>query len=149
LRSLRFVVVCVLLAVGMAAARPAHYSMGPAHRFEPTAGDEASFISFANDITIDTRTGEPALPAGLKLAQAADQSQYYIVQFTGPFLRQWFRELDRSGIKTFGYLPNYAVLAQLTPDQRQLVAALPMVRWTRPAPERSSSWSCPRPTRTR
>jgi hypothetical protein len=129
LRSLRFVVICVLLAVGMAAARPAHYSMGPAHRFEPTAGDEASFISFANDITIDTRTGEPALPAGLKLAQAADQSQYYIVQFTGPFLRQWFRELDRSGIKTFGYLPNYAVLAQLTPDQRQLVAALPMVRW--------------------
>jgi hypothetical protein len=118
-----------MIAAGMAAARPAHYSMGPVHQFEPTAGDEANFISFANDITIDTRTGEPALPAGLRLSPAADQSQYYIVQFTGPFLRQWFRELDHSGIKTFGYLPNYAVLAHLTPDQRQYVASLPMVRW--------------------
>jgi hypothetical protein len=103
--------------------------MGPVHRFEPTAGDEANFISFANDITIDTRTGEPALPSGLTLAPAPGQDQYYIVQFTGPFLRQWFRELDRNGIKTFGYLPNYAVLARLTPDQQQFVASLPMVRW--------------------
>jgi hypothetical protein len=103
--------------------------MGPVHRFEPTAGDEANFISFANDITIDTRTGEPALPAGLTLAPTAGQDQYYIVQFTGPFLHQWFRELDRNGIKTFGYLPNYAVLARLTPDQRVFVASLPMVRW--------------------
>jgi hypothetical protein len=129
MRGLQSFVLCLLFAVGMAAARPAHYSMGPVHRFEPTAGEEANFISFANDITIDTRTGEPALPAGLRLSPAADQSQYYIVQFTGPFLRQWFRELDRSGIKTFGYLPNYAVMAKLTPEQRELVASLPMVRW--------------------
>jgi subtilisin family serine protease len=129
LKGLQSVVLCLMIAAGMAAARPAHYSMGPVHQFEPTAGDEANFISFANDITIDTRTGEPALPAGLRLSPAVDQSQYYIVQFTGPFLRQWFRELDHSGIKTFGYLPNYAVLAHLTPDQRQYVASLPMVRW--------------------
>ena len=130
MRNLQSVILCVVLAAGLAAARPAHYSMGPVHRFEPTAGDEANFISFANGITIDTRTGEPALPAGLKLAPTAGQSQYCIVQFTGPFLRQWFRELDRNGIQTFGYLPNYAVLARLTPDQQQFVASLPMVRWT-------------------
>ena len=129
MRGLQSLVLCLLLVVGLAAARSAHYNMGPVHRFEPTAGDEANFISFANDITIDTRTGEPALPAGLRLSPAADQSQYYVVQFTGPLLRQWFRELDRSGIKTFGYLPNYAVLAHLAPDQRQYVASLPMVRW--------------------
>jgi hypothetical protein len=129
LRGLQSVVLCSTLVVGLAAARPADYNMGPVHRFEPTAGDEANFISFSNDITIDTRTGEPALPSELRLSPAVDQSQYYIVQFTGPFLRQWFRELERSGIKTFGYLPNYAVLAHLTPDQRQYVASLPMVRW--------------------
>ena len=129
MRSLQSVVLCLVLAVGLAAARPGYYSMGPAHRFDPTAGEEANFVSFANNITIDTRTGEPALPSELRLSPAADQNQYYIVQFTGPFLRQWFRELERSGIKTFGYLPNYAVLAQLTPDQRQYVASLPMVRW--------------------
>jgi subtilisin family serine protease len=128
-KSLQSVIVCVLLAAGLAAARPAHHNMGPVHRFEPVAGDEVNFISFANDITIDTRTGEPALPAGFKLVPTAGQSQYYIVQFTGPFLRQWFRELDRNGIKTFGYLPNYAVLASLTADQRQFVTSLPMVRW--------------------
>ena len=129
MRNLQSVILCTLLAAGLAAARPAHYNMGPVHQFTPAVGDEANFISFANDITIDTRTGEPALPAGLKLAPTAGQDQYYIVQFIGPFLRQWFRELDRNGIKTFGYLPNYAVLAHLTPDQRQYVASLPMVRW--------------------
>jgi len=129
LKGLNFVMLCLLLAVGLAAARPSHYSMGPAHRFEPAAGEETNFVSFANGFTIDTRAGEPALPAGLRLSPAADESQYYIIQFTGPFLRQWFNDLDRSGIKTFGYLPSYAVLAHLTPDQRAFVASLPMVRW--------------------
>jgi hypothetical protein len=130
MRGLQSFVLCLLLVLGLAAAHPAHYSMGPVHRFEPAVGEEVNSISFANGITIDTRAGEPALPAGLKLDAAVDQSQYCIVQFAGPFLHQWFRELDRSGIKTFGYLPNYAVMAKLTPQQRELVASLPMVRWT-------------------
>ena len=129
MRHLRSVALCILLAAGLAAASPALYNMGPAHQFTPVAGDEANFISFANGITIDTRTGEPALPSGLALAPAAGEEQYYIVQFTGPFLRQWFRDLERLGIRTFGYLPNYAVLANLTPAQQQQVASLPMVRW--------------------
>ncbi len=120
---------CFILAVGPAAARPAIHSMGPAHRFEPAVGDEVNLISFANGVTIDTRVGEPELPAGLKLEPAAGQSGYYVVQFSGPFLRQWFRELDRAGVKTFGYLPHYAVLALLSPDQRAYLASLPMVHW--------------------
>ncbi|MBM3332449.1 T9SS type A sorting domain-containing protein [candidate division WOR-3 bacterium] len=129
MKGLKSVVVCLIITVGLVAARPAHYSMGPAHRFEPAAGEEANFISFANDISIDTRIGEPTLPAGLSIEPAADQSQYYIVQFTGPLLQQWFRDLERNGVSTFGYLPNYAVLAYLTPDQRAYVELLPMVRW--------------------
>jgi len=128
-KGLQSVVLCLILAVGLAAARPAIYNMGAVHRFTPTAGDEVNSISFANGITIDTRTGEPALPAGLKLNAPAGQSEYYIVQFNGPLLRQWFSELDRAGIKTFGYLPHYAVLALLSPDQRAYVASLPMVHW--------------------
>ena len=58
-----------------------HYSMGPAHRFEPTTGDEARFISFANGIIIYTRTGEPNLPAGLAAREAPGQVGYYIIQF--------------------------------------------------------------------
>jgi len=129
LRNLQSFVLCLILAVGLAAARPAIYNMGAVHRFTPTAGDEVNSISFANGITIDTRTSEPALPAGLRLNAAAGQSAYCIVQFSGPFLRQWFRDLDRAGIKTFGYLPQYAVLARLSPDQRAYVASLPMVHW--------------------
>ncbi len=129
MKGLQSLVLCLLLVIGLAVARPALYSMGPVYRFEPTAGDEVNSISFANGITIDTRAGEPALPAELRLSPATDQSQHYIVQFSGPLLQQWFSELRRAGIKTFGYLPNYAALAQLTPEQRQYVAALPMVRW--------------------
>jgi hypothetical protein len=103
--------------------------MGPAHRFDPAAGEEANFISFANGIVIDTRAGEPALPAALAFEPTAKESRYCIVQFTGPFLEQWFRDLKREGIRTFGYLPHYAVLAHLTPEQEAYVASLPMVRW--------------------
>jgi len=129
LRSLRLAVLCLFFVVGLAAARPAHYSMGPAHRFDPAAGEEANFVSFANGIVIDTRAGDPALPAAFTFEPTAEESRYCIVQFTGPFLEQWFRDLKREGIRTFGYLPHYAVLARLTPEQEAYVASLPMVRW--------------------
>jgi hypothetical protein len=119
-----------MLAVGLAAARPAVYSMGPTHSFNPVAGDEVNFISFANGITIDTRTAGPALPAGLATAETPGQADYWIVQFTGPFRTQWLDELKHVGVSAFGYLPNYAVMAKMTPEQRELVASLPMVRWT-------------------
>jgi hypothetical protein len=131
LRRSLYVTLFVALACGIAAAVPAsHYNMGAAHRFTPAAGENASLISFANGIVIDTRLGQPALPAGLSVAETPGEAQYCIIQFTGPFLREWFDQLERDGITTFGYLPQYSVLASLTPEQRAYVSSLPMVRWT-------------------
>jgi hypothetical protein len=129
LKALRFVFLfAALLGIGL--ARPRVYSMGPVHRFDPVAGDEVNTISFANGISIDTRTSGPALPPGLSAAETPGQAQYYIIQFSGPIRAQWFDELKRVGVDAFGYLPNYAVLANLTSEHRSAVAGLPMVRWT-------------------
>lgn len=67
MKSLQSYVLCLLLALGLAAARPAHYSMGPVHQFDPTAGDELNSISFANGITIDTRTAARPCPPDSRL----------------------------------------------------------------------------------
>jgi len=125
------VALLALLVVSAFAARPSesHYSMGPSRRFEPSAGEEANFISLANGITIDTRTGEPDLPAGLTAREVPGQSGYYIIQFEGPIQREWVRDLERQGIRPFGYLPNYAMLCRLGREQQALASNFPQVRW--------------------
>jgi hypothetical protein len=124
------VVPLVILAVGLVAASPVnHYRMGVSHRFEPVAGEEVNYVSFANGIVIDTRVGEPNLPAGLATQTAPGFVGYYIIQFEGPIRREWVRELERNGISAFGYLPNYAMLGRLSEEQRDLVRSLPGVRW--------------------
>jgi hypothetical protein len=120
-----------LLALSAFAARPSgsHYSMGPTRRFEPSAGEEANFISLANGITIDARTGEPALPAGLTAREVPGRDGYYIVQFEGPIQREWVRDLERQGLQPFGYLPNYAMLCRLDREQLDLASGSRRVRW--------------------
>jgi len=103
--------------------------MGPVQRFTPQTGQEIWHIGFANGFVIDTRGKEPALPPALRIIESSDAPQYYIIQFTGPLQNRWQKELAQHGIRTFGYLPNYAVIAKLTPEQRRLVAQLAMVRW--------------------
>ncbi len=129
----RKLVLAVLVALATSAlAMPSsgsHYSMGPVHRFEPTSGDEANSISFANGIVVDTRTGEPELPPGLAARLEPGEVGYYIIQFEGPIRHEWVRELERRGIEPFGYLPNYATLGRLDREQYDLVKTLPRVRW--------------------
>jgi len=120
----------VLLVAGLAAASPAdHYRMGASHRFEPAAGDEANYVSFTNGFVVDTRAGEPSLPAGLATQSAPGEVAYYIIQFEGPIRREWVSELERRGVSPFGYLPSYAMLGRLTQEQRDLVRTLPGIRW--------------------
>lgn len=107
-----------------------HYNMGPVMRFVPEQGAEAFRITFSNGYAIDTRVGEPQLPAGLALRGPEADGQCHIIQFTGPVRQNWLRELHRLGIATFGYLPNYATLARLTPAQQAALGGLPFVRWS-------------------
>ncbi len=105
-----------------------HYDMGPARQFTPQVGDEANYVQFSNGYLIDTRIGEPPLPAELRLDGSA-ASQYYIVQFTGPIDQTWVSLLHRQSIGVFGYLPHYAMLARLDASQVAQVKAQPFVRW--------------------
>jgi hypothetical protein len=131
--NLVIIVLALLAASALAAASSgSHYSMGPTRRFEPTTGDEANFISFANGITVDTRTAGPNLPAGLEALEEQDQVGYYVIQFEGPIRREWVRGLERRGIEPFGYLPNYAMLGRLDRQQYDLVKTSARVRWIGP-----------------
>ncbi|MBM3315907.1 hypothetical protein FJY71_08765, partial [candidate division WOR-3 bacterium] len=118
------------ILAGIAPALPAsHYDMGPARHFAPEPDATAWLIGFSNGITLDTRLGEPVLPAGLRINESAASELYYVIQFTGPLQQRWLRRLERLGVAPFGYLPHYAVLARLDRGRRSVVAALPEVRW--------------------
>lgn len=118
----------LLPSVPVLALPAGHYNMGPARRFTPASG-EVRFISFSNGYVIDTKKGEPDLPHNLRLAENLTGNQYCIIQFTGPIEQNWFRRLEASGIRTFGYLPQYAVLARLDAGQKEYVSSLPFVNW--------------------
>ncbi len=124
------IITSVILALGLTAlyARPFnHYRMGQTYRFTPVAGEEINYISFSNGYTIDTRYGEPRLPENLRITNAS--ANYYIIQFTGPIQSRWHRELKQLGINTIGYLPSYATIARLTPEERSRLENLPYVHW--------------------
>ncbi|UCG43769.1 MAG: S8 family serine peptidase, partial [candidate division WOR-3 bacterium] len=121
--------VCFVFGPGMALV-PDHYDMGPAYVFSPEQGDEVNTISFSNGFTADTRTGESRVPEHLRASEDAAGERYRIVQFIGPIRQDWLRALRRLGVEPFGYLPHYAVLAKLGPEQLARVRKLPMVNWT-------------------
>ena len=130
MKSLGVLILSLTLAAAVAQARPdSLYDMGPVGYFTPEAGGEANLISFSNGYTIDTRVGEPQLPAELRLAEPGPEPCYCLVQFTGPIRQDWLRRLQDLGVKPTGYLPSYAVLAKLDSAARAAVGALGMVRW--------------------
>ncbi len=112
------------------ASMAGHYSMGSAGRFTPEPVVDAHLVGFANGYAVDTRVGEPEIPPEWRIDDSYADELYYIVQFTGPLNRSWFREIEREGVRAFGYLPHYAVLARMTREQHAAVAGMPMVRWT-------------------
>ncbi|MEO0108799.1 MAG: hypothetical protein ABIK62_06475, partial [candidate division WOR-3 bacterium] len=118
----------VALFVSIAAAF-AKYDMGPAYSFTPEPEPNATLITLANGLCFDTREGEPPLADRFRLDEPEDRPITRIIQFRGPIRPEWRAELERLGVKSFGYLPRYAVLARLGPDQSDRVRELPMVRW--------------------
>jgi hypothetical protein len=129
--SLSAIAVLIILTFGFcfASTKSSHYKTGPTYSFIPEPENEAYLISFSNGIIIDTRVGEPEIPEILRIDEPWEESIYYIIQFNGPIRQQWFRELKRLGIKTIGYLPNYAVLGKMNRLEKSAVSSLPMVHW--------------------
>ena len=59
-----------------------------------------------------------------------DAGIYRIVQFKGPVQEAWKDAVAGKGAVLFGYLPNYAFIVRMSPEQERAVKQLPFVRWT-------------------
>ncbi len=79
--------------------------------------------------TFDPLEEEPPLPAGQRLSVQADRPATYLVQFTGPVRDVWKRQVERVGARLYGYIPDHAFLARMTPAVAEQVRSLPFVRW--------------------
>jgi hypothetical protein len=56
----------------------------------------------------------------------------FLIQFVGPVQEAWKTNVERAGVRLYGYIPDYAFIARLgdaTPEQMQ---QLPFVRWVGP-----------------
>ena len=63
-----------------------------------------------------------ALPPGLTVA--AQNSQYWIVQFGGPILPEWRAALEAEGAEVVAYLPDYAYKVRMNQGQAKQVEEL-------------------------
>ncbi len=107
-----------------------HYDMGSTYTFTPVPCADAHLISFSNGFVINTKINEvtPPIPERLRIAES-EEKLIYIIQFIGPIRQEWFKELARYNIETFGYLPHYAVLAKMTKREKEIISHLPMINW--------------------
>ncbi|MEO0107960.1 MAG: hypothetical protein ABIK62_02150, partial [candidate division WOR-3 bacterium] len=129
MNSKGLIVLPLFLLVTMPEAGSGSGLVGRVTTFSPETGDESYRISFVNGFSIDTREGTPSLPDRLRIDEPGPGRLLRIVQFSGPLRQEWMRELEQMGIRVFGYLPNYAVLAMMEPAQCEAVPVLGCVNW--------------------
>ncbi|MGB3340708.1 MAG: S8 family serine peptidase [bacterium] len=100
--------------------------------FNPVIYGNASRIEFSNGISFDTRilgkSGEPYLPAGMEYKK--EESDYYIVQFTGPLYSNQKDWLSNKGIGIHFYIPHYGFVCTIEDiNDLDQVRAHPTVTW--------------------
>jgi subtilisin family serine protease/uncharacterized membrane protein len=77
--------------------------------------------------TFDPLRESPPIPDDLKEDRSGG---YSILQFNGPVQQAWKDQVTALGAVLYGYLPDYAFIARMTPSQEKAVRQLPHVRWT-------------------
>jgi subtilisin family serine protease len=79
---------------------------------------------------IDTREGEPALPAGLHIDEYEFGSDgRYIVQFIGPVKEEWKIALSNLGVEVGDYLPYNSFIVKMNTQTLDKVSDLRFVQW--------------------
>jgi len=53
----------------------------------------------------------------------------YIIQFNGPIMDEYKRQLKNFGVKFYGYIPNYAFIVRMNDAIRKEIETLPFIRW--------------------
>ena len=74
------------------------------------------------------------LPSALRVASEgkAGQPATYLLQFGGPVTDDWKAEVQRLGVRLYGYVPEHAFIARIDPATLTSIRALPFVRWVGP-----------------
>ena len=90
--------------------------------------ENATIISFSNGIVFNTESGEPELPAALRIRSR--ENGYYLVQMEGPIYSTWTDELKNIGLEIIGYIPHYAYLVHGSAQKIDQAQSLSFVRWT-------------------
>ena len=88
---------------------------------------EAGIRLYLEAGTFDPLRELPPVPDDLR---SPDAGIYRIVQFTGPVHQDWKDAVAKTGATIFGYLPDYAFIARMSPLQERDVERLSFVRWT-------------------
>jgi hypothetical protein len=117
-----FLTATALLAVDIHAPARIEY-------FTPAADVNPDFIGFSNGYAIDTRIGEPNLPANLRI-DGYDNAGYYLLQVKGPVYSDWLTDLKALGIDVIVYIPNYSFVVYADPDQINRARTKGFVKWT-------------------
>ena len=106
------------------------YKPGPVMTFTPATDVSTDYIGFSNGYSIDTRIGEPVLPADLRVEENKSGTGYYLIQLNGPIYQAWSDALKSTSLEILTYLPNYTYLVRGTSAQLQNARSLDFVKWT-------------------
>ena len=104
-------ILCALLLVGSSTA---------------VARDLNIYLKYAS---FDPLVGEPPVPTDLRTSPAKGEQERFLAQFDGPIEDEWEQSLTAAGAEIVGYIPNFAFLVKITPEQAEAVRKLPHVRW--------------------
>ncbi len=85
---------------------------------------------YLGSVSFDTAKAAPAIADNLRIASyPAGTAGLYLVQFKGPILSSWLDGLRAQGVRVYNYIPNFAFVVQMTPEQAKGVSFSPMVQW--------------------
>jgi hypothetical protein len=95
-------------------------------------GDDFDVISLPGG-KIDTRRGiEPGIPLDSLISSYGPTTGLFVVQFIGPTLPEWLRDVEKHGGTVLDPVPAHAHLVGLTDTQAASVDRLPFVQWVSP-----------------
>ncbi|HEX7321049.1 MAG TPA: S8 family serine peptidase [bacterium] len=117
----------IVFMVGLLGAVDIH-APGVVQTFTPEIDVSPNYIGFANGFAIDTRVGEPVIPAELRI-QSYNGDGYYLIQFKGPIYSQWINELKSVGLDVMTYFPNYTLLVYGNVEQIEQARTRSYVNW--------------------
>jgi len=128
----------MLLALGMLSgtafgAHPQEASpyitAGPVVQGIPQLPENWAILSY-NGFVFDTRVGEPALPAGLRIeSYPKGMTGYYLVTVRVPVTEAVKGELTAAGMKIINFMPNNSFLVAMDEAAKARVQASPAVSW--------------------